>query len=139
MFTAENKIMRYLLLFLITASFIYFLFAGFLLISVPDGSLIHMPLSILDNTVFHDFKFPGLIMVFVIGSLLAITLRNFLMRKKKRFEWSIFSGIVILIWTTLQFMYTGTAIWIDMLLFTVSLFIILISLQIRIGSWVWML
>jgi hypothetical protein len=131
--------MRVLLILLLTLSFGYFLTGGFLMIAAPDGNLIHLPLTILDNTAFRDFKAPGYIMLFFFGPMLALTIRSFLMKKKRRYEWSIASGIFILLWTLLQFMYSGTTIWIDLFLFAVSLFIVLISLQIRIGSWVWML
>jgi menaquinone-dependent protoporphyrinogen oxidase len=42
-------------------------FGGAVFIARPDGSILEMPLSLLDHSPFHDFLVPGLLLFAVIG------------------------------------------------------------------------
>lgn len=43
------------------------LFGGSVLIAAPDGSILGLPLSLLERTPFSDFLIPGLILFTVLG------------------------------------------------------------------------
>jgi menaquinone-dependent protoporphyrinogen oxidase len=43
------------------------LFGGVVLTARPDGSILGMPLSLLEHSPFHDFLIPGLVLLLVLG------------------------------------------------------------------------
>jgi hypothetical protein len=63
----------YLLIFLHIFLAIGALFGGGVLIISPDGSILSMPLSMLENSPFNNFLIPGLILFVGLGMLPLIT------------------------------------------------------------------
>ncbi len=123
--------MSRLLFIMVLLGFVYFVGTGLLMLFAPDGSLIKLPLSVLGKSSFQDFKIPGLVMILGVGTILLIALFQFLIHHARRYQWSAFAAIAMLIWTFFQFSYADTSVWIDLFQMTHAMFILLIALQIR--------
>lgn len=122
--------MQKLLVSMITASIIYFLTVGILLIVSSNGYWLGVPLSILNNSVFKDFELPGWIMIGISVPLLIALFQN-LAHRKYRYNWAVFSGFLMLLFSGLQFNYIDTSIWLDILLIAFATFILLTALKLK--------
>lgn len=92
------------------------LFGGGALVLSPDGTLLHMPLDILNDSPFHSFLFPGLILFLVLGVYPVLIAFSLIYEKPARFaEWlnfdkaafwawshSVYIGFILIIWITVQ-------------------------------------
>lgn len=89
---------------------------GGVLILAPDGSLMGMPVSLLENSPFSDFLIPGLIL-FIINGLYPLVVAYSLWRlpawrwpdainpfKQTHWSWaaSLVVGTILVIWITVQ-------------------------------------
>jgi hypothetical protein len=100
------------------------LFGGGVLIVSPDGSILSMPLKMLQNSPFNNFLIPGLILFVGLGILPLIT-AIFLISEKplkiaeklrlyKETHWSwnssLYIGFILIIWITVElYMIQGVA------------------------------
>ncbi|WP_141432364.1 hypothetical protein [Bacillus sp. 03113] len=88
---------------------------GGLIIS-PKGDLLHMPLSLLQNTPFHSFLLPGFLLFIFLG-ILPLMVVIYLITEKpcktaelfniyKDFKWSwtysFYIGVILIIWITIE-------------------------------------
>jgi hypothetical protein len=92
------------------------LFGGALLVIAPSGALLKMPLSSLDGTPFSDYRFPGLVLFFVLGVFPLFTAYALLRRPQIRWpEWlniyrnqywgwsfAVYTGILLVGWILIQ-------------------------------------
>jgi len=123
--------MQKLLLSFITLSIIYFILIGALLIASPNGNLLGIPLSILNKSMFKDFSIPGWLMVLGVSLPLIVSFRQLITHQKNRYNWAVFSGLIMLLFTVLQFNYTDSSIWLDIILMAASTFILLSALNLK--------
>ena len=94
---------------------------GIALILAPDGSLLGMPLYIIESSPFADFLIPGVILFTVLG-IYPLAVACCLWKRPswrwpdaanpfKRHHWawaaSLSVGVILLIWITVQVQYTG--------------------------------
>lgn len=91
-------------------------FGGVAFILDPSGKLIHMPLSALDSSPFHNFLIPGMILLIVFGAIpfmVAFSLltgwewkpANYLnLFSNMHWYWtySLYIGFALIIWITVQ-------------------------------------
>jgi len=90
--------------------------SGGMLVAVPDGSLMQMPLSMLQYSPFSNFLIPGIILLLLLG-LYPLVIAYALWRQPawrwpellnpfKRLHWSwaasLSAGVIVLIWITMQ-------------------------------------
>ncbi|MCM2980046.1 hypothetical protein M3599_03780 [Niallia circulans] len=106
----------YLLIFLHVFLGIGAFFGGILLIVSPSGSMLSMPLTILENSPFSNFLFPGIILFVGLGimpimtAIFLITEKPLRMAEKlslyKEAHWawnsSLYIGFNLIIWITVQ-------------------------------------
>jgi hypothetical protein len=92
------------------------LYGGGLLALAPDGSLLGMPLSLLQHSPFDNFLIPGIILLTFLGFMplgiawALITRQNFPAAEKlnvfkdKHWAWtySLYAGFATIIWITIQ-------------------------------------
>ncbi|EST12896.1 hypothetical protein [Sporolactobacillus laevolacticus] len=92
------------------------LFGGGALVLSPDGTLLHMPVDILNDSPFHSFLFPGLILFLVLGVYPVLIVFSLIYEKPVHFaEWlnfdkdafwawshSLYIGFILIIWITVQ-------------------------------------
>lgn len=112
----------YILLALLFFQGISGLAGGAVLMIKPDGSLIHMPLSILKGSLFSSFLVPAVILFAVLGvfplftfyTAIALPEWKFLVRlniyKQMHIAWmcSLFTGFGLIIWTGAEMMIIGS-------------------------------
>ena len=109
----------------------------------PDGSLIHMPVSILQGSVFPNFLIPGIVLFLVLGvypvftfSIIVIKpqwwfLRLFNLYKDRFVGWSfsLFIGLGLIIWMQVEAMVIGYGAFIQAMYFIVGLLILVFALM----------
>ncbi|MFB6465435.1 hypothetical protein ACE38V_01325 [Cytobacillus sp. Hz8] len=125
MFVKQRKPFTcYLLIFLHIFLGIGALFGGGVLIVSPDGSILSMPLKMLQNSPFNNFLIPGLILFVGLGLLPLITAFFLISEKPSNFaeklklnkenDWSwnssLYIGFILIIWITVEmYMIQGVA------------------------------
>jgi hypothetical protein len=115
---------------------------GALIIS-PNGELLDMPLSILDESPFNSFLIPGMILFSVLGVvplLLIIALikkpgsklaEQFNIFKDMHWAWtfSIYIGFILIIWIQLQMVFIHDVHWLHTFYIFLAIIIIFIALM----------
>jgi hypothetical protein len=96
---------------------------GGVLMAAPDGSIIHMPLSIIASSPFTSFFLPGLILFTVVGLFPVAVAYSLLMKpnwnwpnainpfKKLHWSWaaSLAAGVIVIIWITVEVQFMSVA------------------------------
>lgn len=91
-------------------------FGGLVLVIDPSGSLIKMPISLLEQSPFHNFLIPGIILFSVLGMIpLIVTLGLITKRDWKKanalnifkemywsWTYSLYLGFALIIWITAE-------------------------------------
>jgi hypothetical protein len=104
---------------------------GFLMIINPDGSILNMPLSILNGSPFQNYLIPGLILLTVngLGNMYSGIL-SFRKHKYAGFTGIIF-GMGLMIWIFVQVSMIGGGHWLQYLYFVLGLIETLLGFEIR--------
>ncbi len=112
----SSKTLRNLLILLHFLLSIGAIFGGISLILQPDGTLLGMPVEILEPSLFYDFLIPGFILLLTFG-LFPIYLVFALLKKPQNrfferlnllydhhFAWTftIYTGVALMIWINVQ-------------------------------------
>jgi hypothetical protein len=127
--------MKSILFILVSFIALTAILSGLVMISNPDGGILNLPLSLLYDTPFKDYKLPGtLLTVFVGGINLAALFLN-LQRHPQRYSWSIAGGAVTSGWIIIQMILIGVFHWLHALYLVLGILIILIAYQLK-GKWV---
>jgi hypothetical protein len=140
---AAKNIFLFLLAFLGVGA----LFGGGVLIIFPSGKLFEMPLNLLQNSPFHDFLFPGIILFTVLGLAPCFLVFALLTKPKsafaeffnffKDFYWawsySIYVAFALIIWIQVEMAYIQSVHWSHTLYMFWAIAIIFVALlpQIR--------
>jgi len=87
---------------------------GLVLMIRPDGSMIHMPMTMLNGSIFPDFLIPGLILFLVLGVFPVFTFFVLLLQP----QWSFLPALSIYKdryagWMFSLFIGLGLIIWMD--------------------------
>jgi hypothetical protein len=87
---------------------------GLALLAAPDGSIVRMPLSILEHTPFRDFLVPGLLLTFVVG--FGNMIAGALVARRYRFAdaAAFMSGGALTIWILVQMIMLRSAVWLQL-------------------------
>lgn len=116
--------------------------SGGLLVAVPDGTLIHMPLSMLQYSPFSSFLVPGLILTLLLG-LYPLAVAYALWQKPawrwpevlnpfKRMHWSwaasLSAGVIVLIWILVEMLMLQSVAFLHILYFVWGWALIVLSL-----------
>jgi hypothetical protein len=107
------------------------LVSGVLMMIVPDGHLMSMPLSMLEGSPFKDFFFPGLILLSVNG--LGNIFSGILSLKRHRLAGyaGIVFGLALIIWIFVQVSMIGGGHWLQYLYFCLGMLELLLAIGIR--------
>ena len=108
--------------------------SGLVLISIPDGSILKLPVSLLKGTPFRDFLIPGLILTFFVGGVNLVAVYFNLQRHKLRYNLAIAGGIMDCGWIIGQIMLINTLYWLHFLYFGIGILVILLGYQLK-GKW----
>lgn len=116
--------------------------SGGMLVAVPDGSLMQMPLSMLQYSPFSNFLIPGIILLLLLG-LYPLAIAYALWRQPawrlpellnpfKRLHWSwaasLSAGVIVLIWITMQVFLLRSVAFLHVLYFIWGWALIVLSL-----------
>lgn len=125
------NLLKTILFILISFIAVSTLLTGVLLMSVPDGSLLRLPLSILNDTPFKDFRLPGFLLFILIGGINIIAVYYNMISHSKRYNWAIAGSIIVVLWSLTQYSLLETSFIIDMFYLFLGISIILISMQLK--------
>lgn len=89
--------------FYILAVLIFFqaasgLYGGAALVLDPTGSLLEMPLSLLEGSPFGDYLIPGIILFFVLGIVPSIVFYGLLRREEWSWMGALLVGLALVVW-----------------------------------------
>lgn len=136
------SISRYLLITAVAFLSVSGLFGGIMLMIDPSGSLLSMPLWLLDNTIFRTYLIPGVILFLFLGIFPAFTLyglitkRQFIFTYKvspysnKHWAWvySLYCGIILILWIEFQVMLIGYGHYIQIVYALLGVLIIILTI-----------
>lgn len=108
--------------------------SGLLLISKPDGSIIDLPLFLLQTTPFKNFLIPGIILTAIVGGVNLVAVVYNIRRHVNRYNWAIAGGIMVGGWTVVQMLLIQSADWLHFLYLGIGALIILLAYQLK-GKW----
>ncbi len=126
--------MKTLLFILISFVAITSIISGLILISNPDGSIMNIPLSLLKETPFENFRTPGILLTVFVGSINLIALYYNLQRHPNRYNWAMAGGTFISGWIIVEMIFLNTVHWLYFIYLGIGLLIILIAYQLK-GKW----
>jgi len=109
-------------------------FSGILMISKPDGEIMNLPLSLLEETPFKDFLIPGILLTTIVGCVNLMAVIYNLKRHVNRYNWAMAGGIMITGWIITQMILIHAAHWLHFIYLGIGLLIILIAYQLK-GKW----
>lgn len=116
--------------------------SGGLLVAVPDGTLMHMPLSMLQYSPFSNFLIPGFILLLLLGLYPLVVAYALWQRPDwhwpdganpfKHMHWgwaaSLSAGVIVLIWITVQVFLLRSVAFLHVLYFIWGWALIVLSL-----------
>ncbi|HEY6062739.1 MAG TPA: hypothetical protein VIV35_03965 [Chitinophagaceae bacterium] len=108
--------------------------SGLLMISDPGGGILNLPLSLLDNTPFKDYRIPGILLTIMVGGVNLIALFFNMQRHPSRYNWAMAGGFMISVWILVQLLLVQAAHWLHFIYLGIGLLIILIAYQLK-GKW----
>ncbi|MBI1344249.1 MAG: hypothetical protein GC171_15100 [Terrimonas sp.] len=107
---------------------------GLMLIANPEGTATGLSLSVLENTPFHSFRIPGIILSLLVGGVNFIALLFMILKQKQQYDLSLAGGLILCGWILAQVIILLVFHWLQILYFTIGLFVILLSQAIK-GKW----
>lgn len=109
--------------------------SGLLMISKPNGEIMGLSISLLEQTPFKNFLIPGIILAFFVGGINLIAVFYNMQRNVNRYNWAIAGGVVITGWIIVQMILIQTVYWLHFLYLGIGVLIILLAFQLK-GKWV---
>lgn len=126
--------MKTLLFTLISFVALTAIVSGLLIISQPDGSILHLPLSLLKGTPFNNFLIPGIILAAIVGGTNLVAVFFNMQLHPARYTWAMFGGIITCGWIVIQVLLINTFFWLQFIYIAAGLSTILIAYQLK-GRW----
>jgi hypothetical protein len=107
------------------------LMGGIPLILAPSGRLLHMPLSLLAHSPFHDFLIPGVLLTMCNGLLSLVIFWATLRRRSGYGNLVGLQGFVIGGWITVEVILLQSAMWAHYVYWGVGLVLIVCGIILR--------
>ncbi|MEO5977024.1 MAG: hypothetical protein ABIS36_04385 [Chryseolinea sp.] len=115
---------------------------GLVLMISPNGKLMGMPLSLLDNSPFNNFLTPAIILFLVIGILPSLLIVGLIKKPESKFAeyfnffkdmhwtwtYSIYVSFTLIMWLQIQMMFLNAVSWIHTFYMILAIAIIFTSL-----------
>ena len=122
--------MKTLLFILIAIISITATSSGLMMISDPGGQALNLPISLLENTPFKDFRIPGILLT-IIGVINLFAVFYNMRRHTKRYNWALAGGILISGWIIIQMILIQSFHWLHFAYLLAGILIMLISVQLK--------
>lgn len=100
---------------------------GAAFIARPDGSLVGMPLSVLDSSPFRDFLLPGLLLAILVGGTNALAGALVLAKHPKGDAEAIVSGALVSGWIVIQVLLIRSVHWLHVVYLALGIAIIAVA------------
>lgn len=101
------------------------------LIIDPSGTILSMPLSLLEHSPFSDFLIPGVILL-VAECMLSFLVLAMLLRKSSRYGWWVaLQGCVLFGWITIQVMMIRLVVWAHYVYWAIALILVVCGWLLR--------
>jgi hypothetical protein len=126
--------MKTLLFILVSFIAVTSTLSGLLMISKPDGSILNLPLSLLEGTAYKNFLLPGIFLTVLVGGANLLAVFYNIQRHPNRYNWAMTGGIIISGWIIVQMIILHAAHWLHFIYLGIGLLIILIAYQLK-GKW----
>lgn len=126
--------MKTLLFILVSFVAVTAMLSGLFMISNPDGSIMNLPLSLLDGTPFKNFLIPGILLTTIVGGVNLLAVFYNIQRHVNRYNWAMAGGIIISGWIVVQMILIQAAHWLHFLYLGFGILIILLAYQLK-GKW----
>lgn len=127
----KNKHLKSFLFLLISFIALTSTLTGILLMSVPDGVILNLPLSLLKDTPFKDYFIPGLLLTLLIGGSHFLAVYYNLIRHPRRYNYAIAAGFLLCVWMIAQISVFNGILWADVTMILIGIMIVLIAYQLR--------
>lgn len=125
-----------LLLFLLTAFVaLTAIFSGALLVSYPDGSLLHLSVALLKETPFNNFRLPGILLTVAVGGTNLVAVMFNMQKHPLQYNWAIAGAIVTIGWIVVQMLLLSFTHWLHIVYLSIGVLMILLAYQLK-GKWV---
>ena len=100
---------------------------GLSLLTDPTGGSLELPLSVLKNSPFQDYFYPGLILFIFMGLMPVLVIFLAILKIPKLSKWILFQGVVLAVWLLAEMMF-GIFDW-----YLTSLYLLIAVILIIIG------
>jgi hypothetical protein len=108
--------------------------SGVLMIGKPDGSLLQLPLSMLQETPFPNFLVPGILLTTLVGGVNLVAVYFNIQRLPARYSWAMAGGCMICGWIIVQVLLINSIHWLHAIYFCIGLMIVLTAYELK-GKW----
>lgn len=103
----NRPITLYLLLFVLIFQGFSGIYGGLMLMIDPGGTLLNIPVRLLDNTPFSDFLIPGLILFVILGIAPLIAVYPLWKPAGRGWFFALLIGLALIIWISVQILLIG--------------------------------
>jgi hypothetical protein len=125
--------LKTLLFILVSFTAVTATISGLIMISNPDGKVMGLALSVLDDTSFKNFMIPGIALT-IVGVINSIAVFFNMQRHIHRYNWAMAGGVMIGGWIIVQIILIQTLHWLQFIYLGVGLLVILTAYQLK-GKW----
>jgi hypothetical protein len=126
--------MKTILFVLISFIAVTAVLSGLMMISNPRGEILNLPLGLLENTPFNNFRLPGILLTTIVGGVNLLAVFYNIQRHPGRYNWAMAGGIIISLWILIQLLLIQAAHWLHFIYLGIGLLIVLIAYQLK-GKW----
>lgn len=122
-------LLRILTILLLLFNTIGAIYGGWSLMTVPDGSGLQLPLSLLESTSFPDFFIPGLVLFVANGVFSACSLFAVIAQWKYAWWLVLIQGILLTGWIIIQVLLIRTTFFLQLIFIIIGLAFLLIGIK----------
>jgi hypothetical protein len=108
--------------------------SGMMMINDPDGTLLQLSASLLENTPFENYLLPGILLTGTVGGTAIGAVYMLTTRSVNRYNWSMVCGVVLIGWLIVQMIMIQAAHWLHFVFLAAGVLIILLAYQLK-GKW----
>ncbi len=108
--------------------------SGLYMISNPDGGVMDLSVSLLNETPFTNFLFPGILLTITVGAVNLVAVVYNIKRHPARYNLALAGGFITTGWIIAQMILIPAAHWLQYVYLGTGILIILSAYQLK-GKW----
>ena len=102
---------------------------GIGLLTDPTGANLELPLSVLKNSPFQDFFYPGIMLFIFMGLMPILVIILAILRTPSFPRWMIFQGIVLALWLIVEMLFGIFDWYLTLLYLAIAVILFMIGLR----------